>query len=147
MSIIDVSQANVGNVGTEAYKRLAKPAETINVIDMQREMQKKLPKILDDIIANHKNYADEYYIVIEYQRFRLLPNVIRMYQWVRKTRPSPGYDLSLFSYNNKTNELKYYWTLPDMDTANTMVQNQEKIPKEEKQLLQFVLDYRAGKLE
>lgn len=141
-----MNQNSKATLGQESYKRLVAPPEKINVIDMQREMQKKLPKMLEDIISNHKNYADKYYIVIEYQRFRLMPNVVRIYQWVRKSKPLPGYDLSLFSYDNKTEELRYHWTLPDKDTAENLIQNQDKIPKEERQLLQFVLDFKAGTL-
>lgn len=133
-------------VGQASYELLQKPPEKINVIDLQREMQKSIAKEFQDIILKHKNYAKKYYILLQYLKVRPMPNVIRQQFIVRKTRPSPNYDCSLFSYNNDTGELDFHWTVPDEDTCTYLLHN-KNLRDEEKQLYGFVKDFVDGKLK
>src|SRR5271157_2358740 len=133
-------------VGQASYELLQKPPEKINVIDMQREMQKSVASELQDIIEKHKNYSKQYYILLQYLRIRPMPNVIRQQFIVRKTRPSPNYDCSLFSYNNETGEFLFHWTVPDEDTCTYLLHNESNLKEDEKQLYGFVKDFADGKL-
>lgn len=134
------------NIGKAVYEGQKQKTYHVDAIDLQREMFKQLPKKLDEVIASHKDYADEYYIVIENQKFRLLQNAIRQFIVVRKSRPLPHYDMSLFKYNNKTQQLTYEWTIPDLETTELMYDNRASVPNSEKQLLEFVIRFKEGTL-
>lgn len=134
------------SVGKAAYELLNKPAEKINVIDMQREMQKTVLHEIDDIIQKHGDYAPKYYILYMLQRDRMMPNVIRQRFIVRKTRPSPDYDCSLFSYDNKTSELAFHWSIPDEQTCEYFLHNKEELSKDQRPLLSYVEKFAANTL-
>lgn len=136
----------MSEVGKAAYELLRKAPEKIHVIDMQREMQKSTGKELDDIISRHRHYEKRYYIQLLYQRDRIIPNLIRQKFIIRKTRPEPIYDTTLFSYDNETSELKHHWTIPDEETCQQLLFNETSLPPEEKQLLEFVKKFCEGKL-
>lgn len=136
----------MSEVGKEAYKLLSKPPEKINVIDMQREMQKSTCKEIDEIISTHKDYEKKYYIHLLYQRDRVVPNLIRQKFVVRRSKPEPYYDSTLFSYNNGTSELRYHWTIPDQDTCEHLLTNESSLSSEERQLCEFVKAFSEGTL-
>jgi len=133
-------------VGKASYDLLQKPPEKINVIDMQREMQKTVLHEIEDIIEKHTNYADEYYIVYMLLRDRVMTNVIKQKFIVRKTRPSPDYDCSLFSYDNRKNELKFHWVIPDEEACEYLLHNVNSLTDEEKPLLSYVEKFASGAL-
>lgn len=134
------------SVGEASYELLQKPPEKINVIDMQREMQKTVQRMLDDIISRHKDYAKKYYIVYMLQRDRMMPTAIRQKFIVRRSRPLPDYDCTLFSYDNGSSELLWHWTIPDEETCEYFLHNKSAIPAEEKELLSFIESFADEKL-
>lgn len=134
-------------VGQASYDLLQKKPERIGAVDLQREMQKSVCEQFKEVIEKHKSYADSYYIILMYRKERLLPNVIRQQFIVRKTRPSPDYDCSLFSYDNKTQELKFHWTIPDDETCTYLLLNKENLSQDEKELYQFVKSFSEGTLK
>ena len=129
-------------VGQASYALLQKRPEKINVIDMQKEMQKSFSREMAECIHKNKEIKGLYYILVIFRRERTMPNVIRQ-QFVapRFTKPKPNYDTSLYSYNNKTQEFKYYWTIPDEDSCIYLMTHQNDLPKEEKRLLEFVKSF------
>lgn len=134
-------------VGQASYDLLKKSDEKINVIDMQREMQKSVLQEIDEIIKNHTRYSEKYYILYLLQRDRIMPNVIRQKFIVRKTRPKPDYDSSLFSYNNKTSQLAFHWSIPDEDTCMYLLANKNALSSDEQALLSYVEKFSSGVLE
>ncbi len=126
------------SVGEASFDLLQKAPEKINVIDMQREMQKNVLKEIDDIISRHKDYAKKYYIVYMLQRERTMKNVLRQRFIVRRTRPRPDYDCSLFSYDNVSSELAFHWTIPDEDACQYIIHNKSTLSNEQKTLLPYV---------
>lgn len=134
-------------VGSASYELLQKPAEKINVIDMQREMDKTFWPEIKETIKKNSSIVGPYYIVIINRRERNMPNVIRR-QFVSPLfeRPFPRYDWSLFSYDNSTCDLNYYWTIPDEDTCSYLLLNESSVREEEKQLLTFVKKFSEGSL-
>lgn len=133
-------------VGQASYDLLQKPPEKINVIDMQREMQKSVLREIEDIIQNHKTYAKKYYIVYMIIRDRIMTNAIKQKFIVRRTRPAPNYDCSLFSYDNERDELLFHWTIPDEEACEYILHNPEELSAEEKPLLEYVSKFADGKL-
>lgn len=133
-------------VGKKAYELLSKSPERINVIDMQREMQKSFFDNMQDIVRKHKTYADRYYILVILRRERLIPNAIRQQFVVRKSRPEPFYDSTLYSYSNKTGDLTYCWSIPDQDTCEYLLRPDTNLSKEYDQLKNFVKKFADGTL-
>ena len=121
-------------VGKKAFELLSKPLEAISPIDIQKEAEKKLLKELEDIIAKHKNYADKYYIQMIFRKHRTIPNAMHVQTFVRKSEPVPYYDMSLWSYDNKKEELLYHWTIPDEETCQYLLVNEHELKGDEKAL-------------
>lgn len=133
-------------VGKAAYDLQVKKAEKIPVKDMQHEMGKSILKEIEDVIKNHKGYAKKYYILQMLIRERTMRNVIRSKLIVRKTRPRPDYDTSLFSYDNRTDELRYHWSIPDEGTCEYFMHSKSELKKEELQLLSYIQKFADGNL-
>lgn len=124
------------------YENSLKPADSVNVIDLTKELNKKTTELLEQAINDHKDYADEYYIVIELQTFQIFPGTIKQTCYVRKTPPIPKFDNNVWTYNNKSGELKYLYSIPDKATCERLRDaNLEDLPKEEHQLAAFVKDF------
>jgi len=134
------------SLGQASYDLLRKPPETINVIDMQREMQKSVLTQLQEVIESHKSYADSYYILYLLRKHRLIPNAIHQQFVVRKTRPKPDYDTSLFEYSNLTGNLKFHWSIPDEDTCIYLLHNKDHLSDDEKELFGYVKKFADGTL-
>lgn len=133
-------------VGKKAYELLSKPPERINVIDMQREMQKSFMDNMQEIVRSHRDFSNRYYILIILRRERLIPNAIRQQFVVRKTRPEPTYDSSLYAYDNRNSDLSYCWTIPDQDTCEYLLRSDTHLSKEYDQLKTFVKRFADGTL-
>ena len=134
-------------VGQASYELQQKPPEKISVIDMQREMQKSFASELSDTINKNRHLNSLYYIKVMFRKDRLMSNVIRQ-QFIAPyfAKPLPDYDISLYSFDNRTQELKYYWTIPDPDSCAYMMLNSKDLPEEQKPLLEFVKLFSEGKL-
>ncbi len=124
------------------YENSLKPTDSVNVLDLTKELNKKTTQLIEEAIKDHQDYSDEYYIVIELQSFKIFPGTINQRCCVRKTPPIPRYDHNVWTYNNKTCELKYLYSIPDKLTCERLKDaNLEDIPEEERQLAQFVKDF------
>jgi hypothetical protein len=112
-------------VGSEAVKLLQKGDQRQGVIDTQREMQKGY---VDELIKCAKRYdwTDPFYICVQTRRERLLPNVVRCQFYGRQTRPRPEYDLALYTYDPKAEQLRFEWIVPDKETVEEVVTNHKK---------------------
>lgn len=134
-------------VGAASYELLKKPPEKINVIDLQREMDKTFFSEIKETIRKNKSLTVPYYIVIVHRKERSMSNVIRR-QFVSPLfeRPFPRYDWTLFSYDNNTCDLTFHWTIPDEDTCSYLLLNESSVRDEEKQLLTFVKQFSDGSL-
>lgn len=136
-------------LGQKALELLDK-AEDHYACDIQSATEKDYLKTLDNIIEKHKDYADLYYIQVmtlqENFHRRHLPNIYKFMFIVRKSRPEPAHDMTLYSYNNKENKLVYHWSIPDASTCDYLIENEKELPSSEKQLLKFAKQFCAGSL-
>lgn len=134
-------------VGEASYILQQKSPEKINAIDMEREMNKTFwPNILETIEKN-KHLTCLYYIIVELQRDRMMPNVIRRkFEAPLFAKPFPKYDCSLFSFDNNSGDLTYYWTIPDEDACTYLLLNESSLKEDQMQLLSFVKKFSAGTL-
>jgi hypothetical protein len=134
-------------VGAEALKLQSKP-ESQSVIDTQREMQKGY---IDQLITCAKRYdwTDPFYICVQNRRERLLTNVIRCQFYGRKTRPTPQYDLALYSYDPKTEQIRFEWIVPDKETVLDVVDayNNGRALEIDPNLVKFCIDFHQRTLK
>jgi hypothetical protein len=81
---------------------------------------------LDKVIKEHKKFADKYYIWIVKQDLAPMgPDVKKINIVVRKTKPIPKYETMLFSYSNKSNDLRLEWVLPTEELSETIANNKK----------------------
>lgn len=136
-------------VGSAAVDLLKKGDQRQGVIDTQREMMKNY---VDELIkcaqsgANALGKDNTFYVCVQTRRERLLPNVIRNQFYYRQTRPAPTYDLALYHYEPKEEQLRFVWCIPDKDTVADMATLTFVPEKGEEQLYWFVKCFLAGTL-
>lgn len=137
-------QIMAGDFQAQVYE---KEPERHNAEDVVRELGKKACAKLEDIIQRSQDFADEYYVVLWLKIDPMLPSIVQKW-WLGPLlqRPSPEFNWSLFSYSNKEGALKHHWTIPDLVTAHFLLQNAKKVPKEDRQLLEWVTKFKAGSL-
>lgn len=133
-------------VGAAALSLLEKGDQKQPVVDTQQEMMKGY---VDQLITAAQRGTDlfgtekPFYVCVQTRRERLLENVIRNQFYPRQTRPRPEYDLALYWYDPKAEELRFVWCIPDKDTVESMCASVD-VPKEEKDLRAFCLAFKQG---
>jgi len=93
-----------------------------------------------------KQFPQDFYIVVETKKEPKMKNVIRNYFIIRQSCPTPQYDNAVYKYHYIPDELEFLWVLPSRQIYNMMKERSLELPKEERQLLQFVLEDSDGTL-
>lgn len=135
-------------VGAAAVKLQEKAVDNNHsVIDQTQEQISKYHDNLIQCVKDNKGkYENNFYVVVLTKKERLLENVIRNYFFARSTCPSPDYDQAVYYYNSKAEELSFIWVIPDRETSIILMKNWHQVAPEERELLQFVIDFASGKL-
>lgn len=136
-------------VGQAAYDILSKPQAPQTVKDTEEEMLKNyVDSLIEAAMRGEKLYGqeDSFYVCVQTRRERLLSNVIRNQFYPRQTRPTPQYDLALYHYNPKDENLSFVWCIPDKETVQTISSPWYRCPKGEEQLCEFVKSFVSGTL-
>jgi hypothetical protein len=93
-----------------------------------------------------KRTPTDFYIVVITKKERLMPNVLRNYFTARFSCPTPDYDQTVYRFERKNDVIDFLWTIPSKDTCLQLKEHALAIHPEERQLLQFVLDFADGSL-
>lgn len=128
---------------------LAKSAHdnTHSAHDQMRESLTDWDKnIYECVERSKKEFPFDFYIVVITKKEKLLENVLRNYFTGRISCPTPDYDQTVFRYDRFKESLEFIWVIPSKDTCLYMKENPLEIHPEERQLLQFVLDFADGSL-
>ncbi len=92
------------SVGQASYELLQKPPERINVIDMQREMQKTVQRMLDDIISKHKDYENNpEYWALRHEEYKQKATYYKKETAKYATGETPSRSTPYHHYQNKAN--------------------------------------------
>ncbi len=119
----------------------------VNPIDQQRENQREYIKELLACIASGKKTLDSsFYIVVITKKERLMQNVIRNYFFPTLACPTPDWDQTVYYYDKTNERLEYYWTVPDKNTCQYMRGKAYSLPKDQWELLDYVLKFEDGSL-
>lgn len=132
-------------VGQASADLLLKSNEKQDVIETQQEMLKGYFDQLVDC-AKRYDWLDPFYICVQTRRERTMVNVVRNQFYARRTRPIPQYDLALYWYDPKTEDLKFVWCIPSKDTVEYMVHHELEIPPDQHVLLGFCKSFLANTL-
>lgn len=136
-------------VGQICKELLHNPDHKQGIIDTQREMTKEyLPEVTKCIEA-HKGWIQPFYVVVILKRERTLINVIRAYYTARQTMPTADYDQTVFKYFPATGDLKYLWTVPDIQSVDKILMDAAAglLSNEYEQLKYFCWHFRHNTLE
>lgn len=129
-------------VGAIALELMQKEAPSRDPIEIQREMQKEyLDELVKCVELNKAKIHGDFFVSVLTKNEKLMPNVFRNYFLATKACPTPTYDQSVFWYRSTAEQLEYLWTVPSKDTCIYFKKNAHLVTQEEKQLLQFVLDF------
>lgn len=98
------------------------------------------------IESSKKKYDSDFYIVVLTKKERLMQNVIRNYFLARGSCPTPEYDQTVYKYKKNAGIVEYLWTVPAADTCTYLIANALTLPEQERDLLEFVMDFLDGTL-
>lgn len=136
-----------GTVGKAAVNLQLKDEPSHSVIDYQREMHKDFEKnIYDCVERGKKGFSSDFFVVVITKKERLFENVIRNYFINRKSCPTPEWDQAVYSYNHKDDHLKFMWVIPAKDICEYYRFYMLLVVPEERELLNFVLEFHDGTL-
>lgn len=135
-------------VGKQAWDALQDSRELEHTPEeqMREQLGEYEKNIYDCVQAGRKSYTDDFFIVVETKKEPKLQNVIRNYFIHRLTCPTPTYDNVVYKYHRYEEELEFLWVLPSKQTYRMMLDRPLEIPREQRELLQFVLDDADGTL-
>lgn len=138
-----MDKRTVGTLAQEVQKNDAAPNAHEQMQEQLSEYDKNIFTCLEQGLSRYKS---SFYIVVLTKKERLLSNVIRNYFFNRLSCPTPDYDQAVYRYDHNQKIIEFLWVIPSRHTCYMMKQYPLEIPSEEKQLLQFVMDFDAGTL-
>ena len=134
----------VGKISTDLAQ---KPREYIEVGELREGVLTDFPKNMCETIEHGlKAYSGDFYIVVLAKKERLFNNLIRNYFFHRKSPPTPEYDQSVYHYNRLNDTIELMWVLPKKEACKFLKTYALLIPKEQKELLGYVLAFYNGDL-
>lgn len=134
----------VGKISLELSK---KEAPTRDPIEIEREMHTDYDAHLWQCVdVAKKSLPGSFFVVVITKNEKLMPNVFRNYFFARKTCPSPDYDQAVYRYDHQHDCINFIWVIPSQEASHHLKDNALLVVPEERQLLQFVLDFADGTL-
>lgn len=135
-------------VGQAAYEALLKQPDTRDPVELQQEMQKDYIANLEECTQRGKNQLpyQDFFLVVETKKERLLTNVIRNYFFFRMSCPTPTYDNTVYHYHQKGDYLELLWVVPSKDTCQLLRAHALEVVPAERELLDYVIAFYDGTL-
>jgi hypothetical protein len=120
----------------------------VGVEELVRETSKGYEDLLLSTIAEGKKQRKgDFYVVCLIKKERLFDEVVRGIWFHRQTCPTPTYSQLVYRYQANPEKLEFLWVVPDPDTCDFYCYNALEVVPEERDLLNFILDFRAGNLD
>jgi len=93
-----------------------------------------------------KDYSGDFFVVVLTKKEKLLQNVIRNFFYGRLSCPTPDYDQTVYRYVREEDVIEFIWVIPSRQTCFWLKDNVLSILPEERELLNFVLQFADGTL-
>lgn len=134
----------VGKIATDLAK---KAPDSTNPVELQKEMHKDyIDNLIECVESGKKERAEDFFIVVETKREKLLTNVLRNFFYHRHSCPTPNYDQAVYRYNRRDDKVEFLWVLPSQDASWHLLENKHLVVPAEMELLKFVLQMEDGTL-
>ncbi len=138
-------EKTVGQISTELKENSLDNTHTAE--DQMREQLDKYERDIFKAVEDAKQkFSDDFYVVALTKKERLMDNVIRIYFFARLSCPTPEYDQAVYFYDRKLDTILFLWVVPSKHTCEMYKEDALNVPKEERQLLKYVLDFEDGTL-
>jgi len=137
----------LGSVALQSEQKLLQEAEH-TVAERTEQATDERVRILNEAFELGKQKFDgDFYIEMCMKREKLFWNVeTRWLPHVRRSCPTPMFEQTVYRYNRAEDILEYIWALPDINTACFLLENALVLPPEQKELIDFVIDFKEGRL-
>jgi len=115
--------------------------------------QMKTPKYIEELVdaaeRGRKLYKGDFYIDVQKKEETIFKGkrVFKDNFIPKKACPTPNDDQDVYVYKRMSDTIEYLWSVPDRNTVDYLIENALLIPKEQKQLLGFCMDYKDGTLK
>ncbi len=134
-------------VGSHAYELQTKTPDSLDPIEIEREMHKDYEKhFWEAFETGKKEYAGDFYIVVLTKKEKIMQNVLRNYFVSRKSCPTPNYDQTVYRYDAADDRIDILWVIPDKQTCQIFVSHPLEVVPEERELRDYILDFADGTL-
>ena len=140
-----MKKKTIGKIATELAQKAYDDTHTAHD-QMEESLSDWDKNIFECVERSKKDFPGDFYLVVITKKERLLTNVIRNYFMTRISCPTPDYDQTLYRYNKADESLDFLWVIPSKDACLMLKDNAMLVMPEERQLLQFVLDFADGSL-
>lgn len=138
----------IGQQTTEYFDKPLGYSKFDPIAETEPVMKDLFEKVKAEVEVGLKKFNGDFYIVIsqtveEALNYRVARNKVCSFL----TCPKPYYDQSVFKYLRFSGMLEFLWTIPDRKTARLLRDNALQVPPEERDLLNFVLEFFEGTLD
>jgi hypothetical protein len=121
---------------------------TIGVEELVRESNKDYEdKLISTIEEGRKTRTGDFYVVCLLKKERLFDELFHNIWFHRQSCPTPTYSQIVYRYQREPEKLEFLWVVPDPDTCQFYCYNALQVPPEERDLLNFILEFRSGGLD
>ena len=135
----------VGKIATELKKN--EKYNTHSPIEQMREQLSEYDENIHNYLEDGKREREgDFFVVVLTKKERVLDNVLRNFFFHRYTCPTPEWDQAVYKYHRASDHLEFLWVVPSRDTCMYMTENALSINKDQRELLNFVLDFNDGTL-
>lgn len=136
-------------IGAISKELIEKEDYTTSAHEQGEQMLKEYEKNFEECATRGtKQFNNQpFYITIHTQRNKLMPNVLTL-KWIpRLSCPLPTYAQTIYSYDPTTQKHKLLWTIPDEASCAFIKDRVLELPGDQKELINYVLDFYDGKLD
>jgi len=133
-------------IGKLYVENLQKDHSNLDTLELSREFTKDyMHNLTETALKGKKLYPGrrKYYVVVLLKRERLMPGVLRNYFFTRLTCPSPSHDITVYSFDSETEELKFLWFIPSKKEC-IKIYNERYIKPTS--MTPYVVDFMEGRL-
>ena len=117
----------------------------------QEQMSENLSEydknIYECIELSKKDFMFDFYVIVITKKEKLMPNVLRHYFLSRNSCPTPQYDEAVYKFHRREERVEFLWVVPSKETCQYFVVNSLNIVEDERELLNFVLQFTNGDLD